>query len=136
MFGRREDRNGPAAHFGGDVGAQGADSRGGRDDGGEDVPGQSQAFEQFGGPGALHGSYNWLVVAMLNSVDFTPVNQKLSRSGIIRRVSAASRSGDCLVQREELEERVELQELDAGAVEDRSRGRGCSNAASSMPTLA
>src|SRR5262249_22050175 len=56
--------------------------------------GRPNAFTRpYAQPRAV-GSYIWLVVALVNSITFTPVKKKWNRSGIINIVWAASSNGD------------------------------------------
>ena len=67
----------------------------------------------------LRGSSNWVVEASVRSPARRPVKSQPKRSGIISSVSADSRSGDFdLRQGQELIERVERQELQAGDLVD------------------
>ena len=80
------------------------------------------------------GSSSWLVLAMVYSLTLRPVSQKLSRSGIIRRVWWRQHLGVFDLLREELDHGVELHELDAGRAKISARGTR-RNASSSMLSL-
>ena len=97
--------------------------------------GRPKLVQQLRGPtAAAPDCRTGVVLASVISLHFTPVSSQWIRSGISSSVSATSSSGEPQLHRQQLIERVELHELQAGVAENLFAGDEA-NAFSIMPLV-